>query len=202
MGPSFSPDPRCSCPFWRDPWAFGGHSLRPPMPNPCPPLISLCLCTGCTVSACSGFFVLWSHTVCGLLLPACPLSTVFAVGPLQLGPAPHSFSHSLCGLLVLYPPPPIPMYSMKWGKLAVVWFSVHAFSLYPLWSLLRGPAVAPFLSTNLLPVSRGSRPRTEGVPSCRSGLCRCPGICGLTSGAGRREEGRGQFGPWGFPGFA
>lgn len=99
------------------------------------------------------------------------------------------------------PPPPIPMYSMKWGKLAVVWFSVHAFSLYPLWSLLRGPAVAPFLSTNLLPVSQGSRPRTEGVPSCRSGLCRCPGICGLTSGAGRREEGRGQFSPWGFPGF-
>ena len=78
MGPSFSPDPRCSCPFWRDPWAFGSHSLHPPMPNPCPPLISLCLCTGCTVSACSGFFVLWSHTVCGLLLPACPLSTVFA----------------------------------------------------------------------------------------------------------------------------
>ena len=101
------------------------------------------------------------------------------------------------------------MYSMKWGKLAVLWFSVHAFSLYPLWSLMRGPAVAPFLSTNLLPVSWGWRSRIEGVPSCCSGLCGCPGVCGLTSGAGRREGTARLLGvPWvctdppgsGFPG--
>ena len=106
MGPSFSPDPRCSHPSWRDPCAFGGHSLCPPMPNPCPALISLCLCTGCTVSlpvldfSCHGIS-LWTsvsslstkHGVCGFV-------------QLQLGLAPYSFSYFLCHLLVkgFYPP--------------------------------------------------------------------------------------------------